>query len=122
MKLKILNYNYLIYSDLNFIFFQYLNILLIKLKSGILKIFFPKYFFFILKKNSLNFIFINKFYFSSIITQLFNYIKTCSKFYFFRIKLKGLGYRIKKINKNIYRFFMAYNHFFYLYTPINVYI
>jgi hypothetical protein len=33
-----------------------------------------------------------------------------------------LGYRIKKYNKNFYRFFMAYNHFFYFYVPKNFFI
>jgi hypothetical protein len=36
--------------------------------------------------------------------------------------LRGLGYRIKRVSRKIYRFFFAFNHFFYLYVPVNVYI
>jgi hypothetical protein len=44
------------------------------------------------------------------------------KVFFFKLKLRGLGYRIKKISVNVFRFFFAFNHFFYFFCPINMVI
>jgi hypothetical protein len=81
----------------------------------------PRIFFYIKNANEIKFLFLNKWFYSSFFKQIYIFYKIFFKFYFFRIKLKGLGYRIKKITKKIYRFFLAYNHYFYLFVPKNIY-
>ena len=41
-------------------------------------------------------------------------------FNFVKLKIKGLGYRIKKISDNLLRFFFGSTNFFYLHIPLNV--
>jgi ribosomal protein L6P/L9E len=48
-----------------------------------------------------------------------NYV---SRIFYFRLKLRGLGYRIKKIARFFFRFFFARNHFYYFHLPAGVYI
>lgn len=122
MKLHIIFNNYFFLNDLKFLLLKNLNFLLIKTKLNIIKLNLPYYYFYYLLNNKINLIFLNKFFFITCIKQIYYFYTFFYKFYFFRLKLKGLGYRIKKITKKIYRFFMAYNHFFYLYIPKNIYI
>jgi len=44
------------------------------------------------------------------------------KFFFFKLRLKGLGYIIKKVTSRFLRFFFAKNHFFHFYVPYVFYI
>lgn len=116
-------FSYLIKIKLNLLLFKKLNLLLIKGKFGIIYLFMPKFYFYKIEKNDkLLFCFLNKYYFYYLLKQFFFIYKIFFKFYYFRLKLKGLGYRIKKITKKIYRFFLAYNHYFYFFVPLNIFI
>jgi len=116
-------FNFKSFLEFNLFFNKNFNYLLIQSKLYILKISLPNlYFIKINKNNNIYLCFINKYYYSTVFKQLFFYLKFLFKIFFFRIKLKGLGYRIKKINKRVYRFFLAYNHYFYFYAPLNIFI
>jgi len=90
----------------------------------------PKFFF--LKINGVNnwsFLFLNKYNFFTVLKNFMNIYKTLHKFFYFRLKLKGLGYSIRTLprkthwrNKRLYKFFFAYNHFFYFHLPIDILI
>ena len=115
-------FNYLIKIRLNFFLFTKLNILLIKGKFGIIFLYLPKYYFYKLENNKFLFCFLNKYFFYYLLKQFFFIYKKFYKFFYFRLRLKGLGYRIKRMTKKIYRFFLAYNHYFYFFVPIDIYI
>jgi len=103
--------------------FSGLNMLLFKVYGGVLVLHMPLHFFLRYSTmQSLEFIFTEKIFFTNFIKQFINYLALISKVFFLKIKLKGLGYRIKKYNKSIYRFFVGYNHYFYFYTPLHVII
>jgi hypothetical protein len=121
MFLNKIKFNYFLKLDVNFYIDEF-NSLLIKGNNGVVYFFLPSFYFLKSNKNNINFCFLNKFYFNIVYKQLFLYLKFFYKVYFLRLKLKGLGYRIKKYNKNLYRFFMGYNHFFYFYVPINLFV
>jgi len=82
----------------------------------------PSFYFFKKEKNKIFFIFLNKRLYLNIIKQLINYFNNCVKFYFFKIKLRGLGYTLEKFTSKLYRFFFAYNHYFYFHIPKDIFV
>lgn len=62
----------------------------------------------------------NKFF--SILNNFLVLYKRLFKLFFFRIKLKGLGFRLKKLNKKLYKIFMAYNHSYYWHSQKKILI
>jgi hypothetical protein len=45
-----------------------------------------------------------------------------NKFFFFQLRLKGLGYRMKRFKNKYIRFFFTKNQLFYLHIPVEIYI
>src|ERR1700749_1891363 len=70
----------------------------------------------------LKFLFINKLIYSNFLKYFFKLYSFILKLYFFRLRLKGLGYRMFRINRNMLKFFFAKNHFYYFYIPTYSYI
>ena len=56
----------------------------------------PSYYFYKLYNNTINFIFLNKYIYTSFIKHFISIYKKLSFLYSVRLKVKGLGYRIKK--------------------------
>lgn len=110
---KVFNFskNFKYYIDIynNFIF------LIFNKKNYILKI--PAIFFIKNQKNNFNFLFLNKFYYISFIKHLFNYYNKFFSLYHFRLKLKGLGYRIFQLSKFLLKIFYNRSNFFYIHIP-----
>lgn len=103
--------NFLLYFDkVNNLLYFYNNYL----KS---KIYLPNFY---LNKN-LYFIFFDKYKFISFLKIFLNKIKYLNKFYFFRLKLKGLGYKIFIVNKNLVKFFFGDKCYTYLHLPLDIY-
>src|ERR1700743_1472437 len=68
-------------------------------------------------KNILSFCFTNYFHYMSFFRHIFHlYNKLCS-FYYVRLKLKGLGYRIVHISKFLIKIFFNRSNFFYIHLP-----
>jgi ribosomal protein L6P/L9E len=77
---------------------------------------------FINKNNKLLFLFINKFNYNNFIKNIFNNYNNLFKIFCVRLKIRGLGYRIRKITKNLYYFFFNYTNMFYFNIPNNILI
>jgi hypothetical protein len=103
-------------------FNSYKNILYLYNNYSITKIFLPSFYFYSHGSNYLNFIYLNKFFFINIMRQLLNYFRMYVKFYFFKLRLRGLGYKLKKYAIKLYRFFFAYNHYFYFHVPKDIFV
>ena len=117
--LKLKKYNFFkIKNKFNFIFLKSLNLIYLYTKIGYMKIFMPSIFFF---KNN-KFIFNDKTKYLNILKQFLFYFNKCFKFYFFKIRLRGLGYKVEKFSLNLYKFFFAYNHYFYFHVPQNIFV
>jgi hypothetical protein len=116
-----IKFNYFVKLDVKFFLMKY-NKFFIKGNNGVIYFMLPNFYFFKNIENRLSFCFLNKYFFNTVFKQISFYLKFFYKFFFVRLKLKGLGYRIKKYDKGLYRFFMGYNHYFYFYTPINIFI
>src|SRR5687767_2707521 len=120
--MKVLSYRF--EMDSSFVKGIYLsnNILFFNTKSGPRKFFMPNYFFFKKNKdNGINFIF-NDFHKYNLVSRLLKSVFYSYKVFFFKLKLRGLGYKIVSyFNRKLIRFFFAYNHFLYLHVPKNVF-
>ena len=80
----------------------------------------PSYFFY-KKSSKISLLFLNRFFFLSFINHFLFFYKSLFKFNFARLRLKGLGFRIKKITSHLYRFFFNTSNFFYFYVPENLF-
>jgi len=80
----------------------------------------PSYYFYKLYNNTIKFIFINKFIYISFIKHFIMLYKKLSFLYSVRLRVKGLGYRIRKITNNLYYFFFNYTNMYYFYLPKNI--
>jgi len=108
----------------NFKFFFSKNNSSIYLKGlfGFLILKMPSSFFSYEINNFISFIFLSKFYFSSFYRHFIYMYTDLFKLNFVRLRLKGLGYRIKKITNSLYRFFFNFTNFFYFHIPSNILI
>jgi hypothetical protein len=109
-------------SNITFKFERNNNILYLFNKISYVKVFLPSIYFYSTNKLNINFIYLNKITFISVLKQLLTFFNVVTKFYFFRIRLRGLGYKIKKYAPKLYRFFFAYNHYFYFHVPLDIFI
>ena len=115
--------NSFVRANIFFNIFYNLNIIYIKGWEGVVVFHMPTLFFIrSFDKRNFELCFLHKHEYFSFLKQLLLHIRIFYKFFFVKLRLKGLGYRIKKYDKNLYRFFVGYNHYFYFYTPENVYI
>ena len=115
-------YKRFIYEDIKFFLINFDN-LIIKGKFG--KIFINLNLYGFLKIENMlkfSFLFINKVLYSNFLKYFFKLYSFLLKLYFFRLRLKGLGYRMFKINKNLLKFFFAKNHYYYFNIPKYSYV
>jgi|SRR5947209_19565273 hypothetical protein len=91
-------------------------IIIINFRFFIFKI--PPIFFYKLDNNNYKFIFLKKNFYITFLKHLFNFYNRFFIFYYFRLKLKGLGYRIFNVTKNLIKVFFNRNNFFYIHIPL----
>jgi hypothetical protein len=106
-----------------FKFFFYKNSFLFLLGFfGIIVLNLSSFYFFKFKNNYLYLLFLNKFFYLSFIKHFKNNYNYLFNIFSIRLKIKGLGYRIRKITKNLYYFFFNYTNMYYLNLPNNILI
>lgn len=93
------------------------KVMILKKKSRFFFLKLPFLYFLLKKKNILSFSFLNYFHYMSFFRHILHlYNKLCS-FYYIRLKLKGLGYRIVHISKLLIKIFFNRSNFFYIHLP-----
>lgn len=107
-------------NDFDFFFLEKKSLIYIKGKVGIVMLKLPSFYFLIYIKGKISFLFINYFFFKSVLKHFLHFYNRLFFFHFVKIRVKGLGYRIKRINKFLYRFFFNSTNFFYFYLPLQV--
>lgn len=124
LKKKSLNLNFLLqnflYRDIELIFFKNTNKLFIQEKFLVVRLFFIHLYFFKIMMDdfkNFNFIFLQFKKFFSFFINFFNIYNNINNLYFFRLKLKGLGFVLKRYSKYLFSFLMAVNHFYYFFVP-----
>src|SRR5947209_6726076 len=73
----------------------------------------PSYYFYSLKNNYIKLLFLKKFFYISFVKHFFMLLKKISYIFSVRLRVKGLGYRIRKISNYLYYFFFNYTNMFY---------
>jgi len=112
--------NFLI-SNTKLLFLKMKNVLFLKNILGYVKIYMFSKYFYNNSKNKNTFLFVNKKAYNNFLNNFYNFFNRFFRFFFFRLKLRGLGYRIKKITKKLYRFFFAFNHYFYFHISKDIF-
>lgn len=103
------------------IFFSYnKSLLFLKGTLGVITIKMPSLLFYYKTQDKLSFIFLKNFFYSSFFSQFISSYKQLFLFNFIKLRIKGLGYRIKKIGSYLFRFFFGSTNFFYFHVPFNV--
>jgi hypothetical protein len=115
--MKEINYNFYFGKNYNIIFFIKKNYIIMKKKSRFFFLKLPSIYFIKLKKNLISFFFLKIFHYISFFRHIMHlYNKLCS-FYYLRLKLKGLGYRIIHISTKLIKIFFNRSNFFYIHLP-----
>jgi len=60
--------------------------------------------------------------FSVVLTGLKSLLKFFGSFYFLRLKLRGLGFRVKHMSSRLLRIFMGYTNFIYIHIPPSLFL
>ena len=116
----IINYSYIFKKDLKIYFMLKKSYIILKKKSRFFFLKLPYLFFYKKKEKILSFFFLNYFHYMSFFRHILHlYNKLCS-FYYIRLKLKGLGYRIMHISKNLIKIFFNRSNFFYVHLPTTI--
>lgn len=123
------NYLHLKLFNIKFLYFSvYSNIFYIKNIYGrIIKFLLPSYFFYNYRLRNVDimqvkFMFLKRFFYSSFLAHFFyHYIQLFSVF-FVKLKIRGLGYRMRKVSSFLYLFFFNYTNYYYFFRPFDLLI
>lgn len=105
--------------DFNY-FFGSNNLFYIKGFFGVLVVILPSFFFFRHHGYSLSFLFLNYFFFKSFFSHFLYLSRRLFFFSYARLKIKGIGHRVRKITKTFYKFFFFSTSYFYFYVPLGL--
>lgn len=86
-------------------------------KYGGVQIKLPHWFFFINKPAYISLLFKTKYHFLSVLKHITYLLRYINKIFIVKLKLKGLGYRIKKYCIHLYRFYFTKTNYIYLHVP-----
>jgi hypothetical protein len=120
VKSNLLIKKYSLSKNSNLYFVPRKSLLLLKSDVGVVILKLPSYYFYIKHINFFSLLFLQKFFYFSFIRHFFNLYNRLSLLYFLRIKIRGLGYRIRKVANGLYYFFFNYTNMFYFHVPDNV--
>jgi hypothetical protein len=104
----------------DFYFSKNNSLFLLKGLKGFYVLHLSSYFFFKILQSGLSFIFFSKYFFKSFIRNFLLFCRYLISTYYFKLKLKGLGFRVKRISNRLYRFFFTFVNFFYFHVPYGV--
>jgi hypothetical protein len=104
-------------KDFKYYFLIKNNIIILEKKTRFFLLKLPYMYFYKYKKKDLSFFFTHYFHYISFFKHILQLYNKLSSFYFLKLKLKGLGYRIFHISKFLIKFFFNRNNFFYVHLP-----
>ena len=121
--LTIISNKIILSKNIHIFYLRKNSLILLKGLFGLVVLRLPMYYFYKINNiNDFSFMFLKKYFFKSFLSHLNNFIKKISFIYFFRLRIKGLGYRIRKFTNNLYRFFFTSTNYFYFHVPKNILI
>src|ERR1700743_137614 len=115
--MKIINYSFFFRKNLKIIFILKQNYIILKKESRFFILKIPYIYFYKLENKIKSFFFYNYFCYISFFKHIMQLYKKLSSFYYLRLKLKGLGYRIMHISKFLVKIFFNRSNYFYMHIP-----
>lgn len=104
--------------DFDFFFFESGSLFFVKDMFGVL-VFRLSYVYFFRKVNGcLSFFFLSSFLFSNFLVNFFKFYNKA--FFFFKLKVRGLGYRVRLLTYYIAKIFIGFSNYIYFHCPNNV--
>jgi len=100
-----------------FFFLKKRNCIILRKKSRFFFLSLPHIHFFKESEKFLGFRFLQYFHYISFFRHILQLYNKLSSFYYLRLKLKGLGYRIVHLSRFLVKFFFNRNNFFYMHLP-----
>jgi hypothetical protein len=101
-------------------FLEKKSLFFFKGSNGVIVLKMPSFYFY---KNSLNcfsFLFKNTFFFKSFFSHFLFLFRSLHTYFFFKLKVRGLGYRIRGLAKNLFRFFLGTTNYLFFHVPSNI--
>lgn len=80
----------------------------------------PSYYFYRLEANVFSFLFLSKFPFVSFLRHLSYYNLRLSRLFFAKLRLRGLGFKVKRLAPSLFRFYFNMEMFTHFHVPSNV--
>src|ERR1700761_3527679 len=115
MKSKIISYYF--NKDCNIYIFIKQRYIILKKKSRFFFLKLPYIFFYKLTNTYFKIFLINYFHYISYLKHILQFYNKLSSFYYLRLKLKGLGYRIIHVSTYLIKIFFNRSNFFYIHIP-----
>lgn len=112
--------NYLFNDRAKFFILPNKALFLIKGSLGWCFLHLPSLYFYKLSENKISFIFLNKYYFFSFLKHLSYLYNRLFNFYFIKMSLRGLGYKIKRYGRFLLRFYFTMIDYLYFHLPPNI--
>jgi len=107
-----------LFKNLNFFFLKQRALFIIIGLNGFFILKMPKIFLYkIISKNWFSLIFINNYHYQSFLKFFNVFYNRLYSYYTFRLRLKGKGYRMKRICTSLYRFYFIKVNYIYLHVP-----
>lgn len=118
--MKKISYNYFFGKNFNIYFLLKNNYIILINKSRFFFIKLPYIYFYKNIENFYSFIFLNKFHYITFFRHISHFYNKLCSFYYLRLKLKGLGYRIIHISTFLVKIFFNRSNFFYVHLPKSI--
>jgi hypothetical protein len=112
-----INYSFHFGKEFNIFFLLKKNYIILKKKSRFFFLKIPSIYFYKKKEKINSFLFNSYFTFISFIKHLLQLHNKLYSFYYLRLKLKGLGYRIIHLSQFLVKIFFNRSNYFYLHIP-----
>jgi ribosomal protein L6P/L9E len=109
---------YFLDKSIDVLFSSKLSCLFFKGKNGYVKILLPSYYFYTSNNgNNFSLLFLNNYFYTSVLANISVFTKKLNFFYFLKLRLRGLGFRIRMVSSKLCYFRFAYINKFYFHIP-----
>lgn len=104
------------------ILFPNRNVLGVVARYGYFHIQLPHFFFFAKASSQFTLAFTNRSSYASLLAIIKYKIKHATLIYMARLRIRGLGYRIRRFSSHLYRFYFTKTNFIYVHVPMSILI
>jgi hypothetical protein len=115
--LIVIKNHYIFNKHINLAFLPKRSLLFLKGQFGVCLIHMPSLYFYKRNAASFQFLILRKDFFSQFFSSFRTFYRRLTSLFFFKFKLKGLGFRLRKFSSSLYRFYFTKANFIYFHIP-----